>query len=175
VYLIKRLDTSVVDVLTTIATHTPVLPTNYNVKRRIGSMKTDSSSNWIAFIQKGDIFEWVTPVFDAISLALSSTASLVTLTVPPGVVVQALLNVTGHSTSNANVAVYDPSLGAVAASAVNRIIYVPGAQVSTIAVVASVRVSTNTSAQVYAAGLDGAGTSCEIATQGWVDTRGKDF
>jgi hypothetical protein len=52
VYLIRRLDTGVVDVLISLNATTPtLLPTNYSVYRRIGSMKTNASSQWTKFVQ----------------------------------------------------------------------------------------------------------------------------
>ncbi len=173
VFLIQRPDTGVEDVLLSLSLTAPTMPANYTKKRRIGSLKTNGSSQLISFTQVGDMFEWSTPVFDITSAAMTSTALLVTLSVPPGISVLAKMNVTGGSSTNANVAVYDPALGAQAATSFNRIIFIPGANVPGIFVVAQVNIPTNTSRQVYAAGLDGAGTTATIATQGWVDPRGR--
>ena len=45
VWLIKRTDTGVVDVLISLSDTTPTMPTSYDVKLRIGAVGTDASSN----------------------------------------------------------------------------------------------------------------------------------
>jgi hypothetical protein len=65
VFLIERTDTGVVDVLISLNPTSPALPTSYTKKRRIGSMKTNSSGQWIKFTQVGDEFLWDVPVQDA--------------------------------------------------------------------------------------------------------------
>jgi hypothetical protein len=62
VFLIQRTDTNVVDVLISTSAITPTLPSPYNKKRRIGSIKTNASSQIIGFVQNGDEFLWVTPI-----------------------------------------------------------------------------------------------------------------
>jgi hypothetical protein len=93
VWLIKRPDTGVVDVVTdTIANGTTNISTlasgAYTIFRRIGCMKTDGSSLWTKFIQLGDKFLWAVPIQDDTS-AVGTTAALVTLSVPPGIQVDA--------------------------------------------------------------------------------------
>jgi len=90
VWLIQRVDTGVVDVLTSLSATAPTMPANYTIKRRIGSMKTNGSAQWTAFSQNGDEFLWLAPVGDAdtVTPANTSAASL-TLTVPTGVKVDA--------------------------------------------------------------------------------------
>src|SRR5262249_51648505 len=85
VHLIKRADTGVVDVLLSLSPTAPTLPTNYTMFRRLGSMRTNVSSQWTPFVQLGDEFLWVTPVADVNTSALGTTATLFTLSVPPGV------------------------------------------------------------------------------------------
>jgi hypothetical protein len=63
-YLIKRPDTGVVDVLTSVSATAPTLPTNYMLFRRVGSMKTNGSFQWIKFIQQGNVFYWDSPTLD---------------------------------------------------------------------------------------------------------------
>lgn len=47
IWLIKRTDTGVVDVLISASVSSPTLPTNYDKKRLIGQGYTDASSNWV--------------------------------------------------------------------------------------------------------------------------------
>lgn len=82
VFLIKRIDTGVVDVLFSTSDSAPTLPTNYTLSRRIGSMKTNASSQWIVFTQIGDTFIWQTSVTDLNSSNNSGSRTAITLTVP---------------------------------------------------------------------------------------------
>jgi hypothetical protein len=56
VWLIKRSDTGVVDVLLSASYTAPTMPTSYDYKRLIGSICTNASSNIRAFTQVGDVF-----------------------------------------------------------------------------------------------------------------------
>lgn len=59
VWLIKRSDTGVVDALFSTSFTSPTMPTNYDLKRLIGSVYTDGSSDIYAFIQSGDEFIYI--------------------------------------------------------------------------------------------------------------------
>lgn len=48
VYVIKRVDTQVVDVLFSTSSTSPTMPTNYTLKRLIGTVLTNSSSQFVA-------------------------------------------------------------------------------------------------------------------------------
>lgn len=99
VFLIKRPDTRVVDVLVSLSATSPALPTNYTLFRRIGSMKTDGSSQWIAFRQFGDEFMWVTPVKDIDSGGFPASDTPVAVnSVPSGLTaVKGFFNVTAFT------------------------------------------------------------------------------
>jgi hypothetical protein len=92
VYIIERLDTGVVDVLISLSATAPTMPANYTVFRRVGSIRTDVSSLWIAFLQNGDEFIWSVPVNNNNNTALTTTNQSPTLTVPTGVIVNAIFN-----------------------------------------------------------------------------------
>src|SRR5258708_2492511 len=70
----------------------PVFPTGYTLKRRIGSFKTDASAHILGFIQVGDIFRWSAPPFDLNAVSVSTTYANFTISVPPGVQVEAFAN-----------------------------------------------------------------------------------
>lgn len=93
VFLIKRSDTGLVDVLFSLSATGPTMPASYTYKRRIGAMKTDASSKWLAFLQVGDHFVWATPIKDLDSGAVvASGGYTLNLTgVPTGVNVVARL------------------------------------------------------------------------------------
>lgn len=94
VFLIKRTDTGVVDVLMSLSATAPTMPTNYTLKRRIGSIKTDGSSQWTMFTQVGDEFHWAANNVELAGVAIASTAvNTITLAgVPPGVICHALFH-----------------------------------------------------------------------------------
>ena len=65
------------------------IPAGYSGYRRIGSVKTDDSSNIKPFVQFGDRFTWSAPTIDATDVATSDTAVLTTLNTPLAVKVEA--------------------------------------------------------------------------------------
>lgn len=72
------------------------IPAGYTAYRRIGSIKTDNSGNILAFVQVANGFYWSAIVKD-LDGAVTNTASLVTLSVPPGVNVWANLLLAGQT------------------------------------------------------------------------------
>lgn len=99
-WLIKRSDTNVVDVMA--SNHatsglTPSLPANYDYKRRIGSRRTDASGNIINGQQWGEgknrEFIFDTPILDYSSATPGTNAITTAISVPGGIIVKALLNV----------------------------------------------------------------------------------
>jgi hypothetical protein len=63
----------------------PTMPSGYTLKRRIGSVKTDGSSNVIKFYQFGNEFVWDQIVQDFDVVGGGASNSLRTFTVPTGV------------------------------------------------------------------------------------------
>lgn len=100
IWLIKRSDTGVVDVLANNHATTalsPTLPANYDYKRRIGSYRTNGSNNII----NGDwwgtglvrTFMYDSPILDYTTANCGTSASSLALSVPTGIVVKALMNI----------------------------------------------------------------------------------
>jgi hypothetical protein len=176
VYLIKRVDTGVVDVEISLSASAPALPPNYALSRRIGSMKTNGSSQWTAFTQIGDAFLWNTPVTDVTGNAITTTATNFPLSVPSGVSVFADLQVDFANSAAAGIAVlvYSPLIG-------TQVLGTPIGNWSVNCVVASqyvtnaMQVWTNTSAQVSAVAQTSSNNSLFIITRGWIDRRGRDL
>lgn len=104
VILIYRQDTGVVDVMFSTTANRDTLPANYTHKRRIGWIRNDGSSNILAFRQMGDYFNLVTPIND-VAVTKTTTATSVTLTVPPNTRARFRATVDGNTTVNANSAV----------------------------------------------------------------------
>lgn len=175
VYLIRRPDTGVVDVLVSRSPTAPALPSGYTQSRRIGSMRTTDASQWSHFTQDGDLFQWVNPVLDVNVNAPGSAAVLRTLTVPLGFSVRAFLNAGGTSTAGGDqVYLSDPATNdfAPSSTAAPLTTTIIGANISNYS---QAVVRTNTSAQIRS--RMGGGTATEtlrIATLGWFDTRGRD-
>lgn len=173
VYVIQRIDTGVVDVLTSLSATAPTMPTNYTRKRRIGSMKTDGSAQWIKFSQIGDEFLWAIPVVDANNVTPgATTATSLTLTVPTGVVVNAILDLFltyASASSYAWISSLDQTDTNPGPGTVNVANVTVSAQQQSVAV----NRRTNTSAQVRVR-FSSTGCAYYVYTEGWRDRRGQD-
>lgn len=177
VFLIKRVDTGVVDAFFS-QYNPPALPTNYTLARRIGSMRTNGSAQWIKFIQDGDQFLWETPVNDVIASNPPTTAVTRTLTVPTGVRVEALCSagvVCGGSDQFVAFFVTDLQTADTAPTNSGPFTFLGFTNGVAPQLGGQIRVMTNTSAQVRSrlAG-SGANTQLLINSHGWVDRRGRD-
>jgi hypothetical protein len=96
-WLIKRSDTGVVDVMANNHATTglsPALPANYDYKRRIFSLRTDSSSNIINGDQWGTgvnrTWMYDTPILDVNTANPGTSAVTVALSTPGGIITKAL-------------------------------------------------------------------------------------
>lgn len=179
VFLIQRVDTSVVDVLISLSPTAPTMPTSYTLFRRIGAMRTNGSAQWTSFIQDGDLFQWLAPVAD-ISAANPGTAAVTrTLTVPTGVNVLANSQFGIYSVSGAGAAYgYASDLATTdtapsgAGVSDTPVTTTAGNGVSVSAGRVSVR--TNTSAQIRSRiSFSDANVTLVITTLGWTDQRGR--
>jgi hypothetical protein len=134
--------------------------------------------NWTAFMQVGDEFIWGVPVGDVITETNPGTAARTkTLTVPTGVVVEAMIAMTdneGATGSNHYVlvtplAIVDTTPSASAFTYFTAWVGGNGRQFN-----ATWRVLTNTSAQMRVrASQSAAGDVFSLVTHGWIDTRGR--
>lgn len=99
-WLIRRPDTGVVDVLFSASATSPTLPANYTQRRRLpGAVRTDGSGNLRAFAMAGRSIYWNAPIQDY-SAAAARTLAALTITVPP-IVTLASVQVTVTSVSTA--------------------------------------------------------------------------
>lgn len=179
VHIIKRPDTGVTDVLFSLSATAPTLPASYTLFRRIGSIRTNASGQWIKFIQDGDTFTWDVPPAD-ITVGNPGTASIVrTLSTPPGVRVEAIvmLGFGAPAAADNPAAIYlsDLLIADLAPNVGTGTLYVySGAGTITNASLVT-RVFTNTASQIRSRlQLSGAGTQVYFVTYGWVDRRGRD-
>ena len=172
VWLIKRVDTGVVDVLFSLSASSPTMPTSYTLKRRIGSMKTDGSAQWYKFSQLGDEFLWAVPFADISTTTLDTTATLFTLNTPLGV--QTIAKLRGrmaHLTVGNILLINSPDETSAAADGVTGNVTAV-AQVTNQAEAFVQDVRTNTSSQVRLVGT-ASSTTVRGVTCGWIDARGK--
>jgi hypothetical protein len=173
VFLVKRTDTGVVDVLISTSAASPTLPTNYTLFRRIGSMLTDGVSKWTKFSQYGDEFQWDVPVSNVSTSPGTTAIQTLTVTTPSGIKAIAILQVGGYVNGGGDGRgwIFSPDInagGALANTNATLNFGISGGNQSW----AAIRVRTNTSAQVKYAMSASTGTPI-IATAGWVDDRGK--
>lgn len=179
-FTIKRPDTGVIDsCISTSATGCAAgvanIPAAYTLKRRIGSMKTDASNQWILFTQTNDTFIWSVSVNELSSVVQAATRTTLTLAgAPTGVVVNALfrggLNVVGAGGAIATIFTSlqeSDQAPVVGAGSLNDLeTSTTGLQSGNFARF------TNTSAQIGYRGNSATG-SVSVNTYGWVDARGK--
>jgi hypothetical protein len=147
--------------------------------RRIGSFKTDASSHILTFVQVGDDFLWKASITDQGIVAQGTTATLYTLSVPPGVQVVAKFSTfTDRTGTNGNSSLYvsspdqndEATPGAGTAGPFSFMSFATSAAEVMGAGVLDVR--TNTSAQIRAR-ANVSSVNMAIQTYGWRDYRGK--
>lgn len=166
VFLIKRTDTGVVDVLLSLSATAPTMPASYTLKRRIGWMKTNGSSQWVQFYQTGDEFLWDVPVVDVNAVALGASV-LYPLSVPTGVNVKAsFVSLYQSNTAGSQHKMWFPSqTGAIP-------IY-SNVQAANATAITPVSLITDTSGQIRASSNGVGVITWTVTTLGWTDTRGK--
>ena len=172
-HLIRRPDTGVVDVLFSLSATAPTMPANYTQFRRIGSGRTNGSAQWVRFFQTGDQFLWDNLGTLDLDTTSSTSAALVTLSVPTGVKVRALLNTfDSNATAGTMWHISDPDTTDVAPSITAWPLGANGAPINGAGGRNQVEMTTNTSAQVRHRNTRSDST-VRIATIGWIDSRGR--
>lgn len=167
VWLIQRSDTGVVDALFSTSATSPTMPSGYDRKRRIGSI-IRSGGTILAFTQRGDNFDFVSGVNNRNdTAALAST--LITLTVPSGIVVAPKIAITQQQNAAGNSQTRVASAGesvfagtSTAAAFEIDSVFIEGG------------IFTNTSSQIqFAVTITGGSLNLNIlVTKGWIDNRG---
>jgi len=177
IWLIQRSDTGVVDALFSASATAPTMPTNYDRKRRIGSIRRDLAAIR-TFTQIGDDFTWTAPIpayqqtnpgtaaisIDTFSPTGIVTKAKVTGTInnlagavgPVGLVTPLFVTDTAPSSSTTNI-------GSSASTAGGQLI-------ST----APLEVWTNTSSQIRARiSASDANVTLRFSAYGYIDNRGR--
>lgn len=148
------------------------------IYRRVGSVKTDSSSNIIAYLQRGDRFIWSAPVNDV--RLINPGTSVVTHTlpsVPSGLVVGADVTFNFRRPNSEPATYYTVAGGGESlAGTAPQDIYSEGyTQGDSRGVAISIVLMTDTAQHVKSRQSDSdSSASCNIFTHGWYDFRGKE-
>jgi hypothetical protein len=172
VHEIKRPDTGLVDIaISTSAAYTR--------SRRIGSMRTNASAQWVAFIQTGDKFTWSTPSPDIAVTNPGTSAVTRTMNTPLGVIVEGLFGIgvsaPAQTDDPGSILLSDLACADVAPLLTNGFSIAPYSSTSPMNNGGQVYVNTNTSSQIRSrVQLSGASTQILINTHGWNDRRGRD-
>jgi len=177
IWLIKRSDTSVVDALFSLSASAPTMPTNYDYKRRIGSIVRAGGAIKL-FQQDGDTFIWKVPVSDVAATNPGTAAVTRTLTIPTGIRVEAIIGVLARGTTNTGnpVDVFVSDLSITDTAPTTSAFSIAGYNGSAVEnyVGSTIRVFTNTSAQVRSrVEVSTANTVLYLNSLGWVDTRNR--
>ena len=179
VHQIKRPDTGVVDVLISLSATAPTLPTNYTLARRIGSMKTNGSAQWIKFSQNGDEFLWDAVNGPDVNFGGTTAVQSGVVNVPTGVKVNALLSAgaiaPGSGAAGQGRAwLFSPdvNLAAVVAGVANFNVGVFTSALGS-QTWQPLSIRTNTSALVYAS-IEITSMFLQVTATGWIDRRGRD-
>lgn len=151
----------------------PAFPSGYTLKRRIASFLTDASAHILAYSQKGSKFLWTVPVLDVSGATLGTTATNFTLSVPLGLIVDALFRASGTS-GGTSIAIYSPNQSTQTVGNQTggpNLIIVSG--VSGNGSAGNFQIQTDTASHIAAVGNANSSTF-QVKTDGWIDTRGRD-
>jgi len=183
VHMIRKDSDSTIDYMYSLSVAAPTMPTGYTARRRIGSLLTNGSSQFVAFSQVGEEFLWDAAVVDADAVNPGTSAVTRTLTTPLGVKTTAILSVGGSSGTSPgfsiNVTSLDVSDQATQAPDVASLTgFTTGTARNTAGggwTFSSSNVRTNLSSQVRSRiSVSAASDRLGIITRGWIDARGKD-
>jgi hypothetical protein len=173
IYLIKRVDTGVVDVIVSLSATGPTLPASYTLFRRIGSAKTNASMQWVLFSQNGDEFLWNVPIAEPTTASQGTAAILRTVTVPLGVKVRAIIAIGSEGATGENATGYVSSPDVSDQPSATFFNY--GAYGVSGGTLSLVNIRTNLSAQIRTRNSASSPTLYVLlSTYGWIDTRGRD-
>lgn len=171
VWLIRRSDTGVVDVLFSESATAPTMPADYDQKRRIGAVLTDATPDIIAFFQDGDVFRWDVRVLDESTAAPGTSGVLLATSVPLGIKVDGLYLFTVYNTATGEYIVTSPDETDTVPTTTMYDFETSGGDAERPVIRLTQR--TNTSSQIRYRSSDAALNSLKIFTLGWIDPRGR--
>jgi hypothetical protein len=169
VWLIRRPDTGVVDVLFSASASSPSMPANYTQKAILGSILREGGVI-VPFTQQGALFLRTTPVNDVNTGVLGTSAVLYTLTsIPSGVKFEAIIDgIIANASSGSAVLLTSPDQADVAA--VSNAMMTAQHNNSGEAASFQTRLRVDTSKQIRARS-SAANTGLVVVVHGWSDPR----
>ena len=175
VFLIKRTDTDVVDVLISNSATSPTMPTDYDKSRRIGAFLTDGTPEILAFTQNGDEFLFDVVMVDSTAATVGQADQTITLTKIPALDIEALLTVKAvHGVWVRPKSVTTGTVDDPEDTHTNMQVNVYQND-ATHAASLDMRLRTNSSKEIIARSYtDGGNSSVYCYTRGWIDRRGRD-
>ena len=172
-FLIRKTSDGTIDAGFDTSTTAANKPAGYGTYRRIGSVQTDGSSNIIAFLQSGDLFQRAVPVGYTGGTNPGTGATLVAIDTPLGIRTEALLSGTAIAVNDFFGLITDPATTDTVPSNVLCHLLVSGT--TNYMPWGPVRVGTNTSSQFrYRLSVSGASTIIRFTLTGYYDRRGRD-
>jgi len=163
VFLIRRNDNGYIDAGFDTDVNAANIPAGYSTYRRIGSVLTNGSANILAFTQLENQFIWSAEVEDYDG-TIGTVAASVTLTVPPGVNVDAEIYIQVAASGSTSIRVSNLYQADIAVTTAYNASGVDAA--NTNAIRQWKRILTNTSAQIRIR-ASASSTGLAIYTNGW--------
>lgn len=167
-FLIQRSDTGVVDALFSNSVTAPTMPANYDRKRRIGSIIRNGGTI-LAFVQRGDHFDYVSALTDRSSTA-AQASTLLSIGVPFGIVVQPKISTSQQQNAVGNVQTFFGSAGGPIFAAT---ITTAAGEASSATINGGIFTDTSSRVQFAVTIFSGSLSLNTLNTTGWIDTRGR--
>jgi hypothetical protein len=179
-FVIRNPTNGAVDLLFSASPTAPTLPSGFTQFRRIGASLISAGNVWLNFTQDGDTFLLNTPVTGTAIVNPGTASFTYALSVPGAIRVEAiaLIGILANANNDQAVSWYAtqvgaadvvPNIGGVASAAG----WVSGAP-STVSLGGLSYIFTSNTQIRIRLQASAAGTTVEVATFGWRDTRGKD-
>lgn len=169
-HIIRRDSDGAADLLLSLSPTAPTMPSGWTARRRIGSIRTDGTSQITDFRQVGEYFRWITPVNDVNVLNPGTTAVLRALTVPPNITVLPIVSwgLSGGTSTTQGIITDPAGADVVPAVTLGQLSVASGGRM------ASIVQDIPTSNGQLRTRLSASGASDWLAatTFGWIDTRG---
>lgn len=169
IFLIRKDSDGSIDVLFSASATSPTMPAGYTYFRRIGALRTDSSSNIIPGTWDGDRFTFTQRIVDREYAAVAGTNRiLIALSVPPSMIADTIILMA--SSSGTVYASIGPTTDTdIAPSSYNDSHFTVGTTWYT----SDREIKTNASSQIYVR-ASSTNYGLRVMTLGWIDTRGRD-
>jgi hypothetical protein len=182
-FVIRNPTSGVVDALFSLSPTAPTLPSGYTQFRRIGALLTDTTPNWVNFMQDGDVFSLASPIPGGGVTNPGTLAFAVQLNSPTGIRLEAkvFLGVLANAgAADQAISWYTTEIGwpvdlAPNFSSVTSMPAYASTMTGTLVIGGISYVFTDTSARIRCRLQQSAsGTTLRWTTYGWRDLRGKE-